>query len=109
MGHKRIGSFNDLETYLDYRIKKVGNQGFEDSWATDKKWTKENIDGFFSCKWCGQPLYKAEYRPGEIIVSCRKPLCPGNIDSGMASQIRPHQLDIREMTNQYLFNDRLRF
>lgn len=87
----------------------ASKQGVEDSWATDKKWRKENLDNFFSCKWCGQKMYAAEYEKGTIIFSCRKPLCPGNIDSGMANLIKPHQLDIKEMTNQYLFNSRLKF
>ena len=112
MPHKKMDSFNQQENYLDYRIKKVNKSkslAWEDSWATDKNWVRKSLDGFFSCKFCGKPLYKALYNPGEIIMSCRTPLCPGNIDSGMAEQIGKHQFDIRELTNQYLFNSMLKF
>lgn len=109
MGHKRVDIFNDIEKFLEYRRKKVGSAGFDDSWVLDKKWRKENVDGFFSCKWCAQELHSVDYRPGELLLSCRKPLCPGNIDSGMAEQIKKHQFDIREQTNQYLFNSRMKF
>lgn len=104
-------SFNLREHYLDYRIKQVQKQnlGWEDSWATDKKWAKDSLDGFFSCKFCAKPLYAADYTPGEILVSCRTPDCPGNIDSGKASQINPRKIDERKLTNQYLFNSKLEF
>jgi len=109
MGHKRMSSFKDSEKYLKHRKDKVGGAGFEDSWVTDKKWLKENIDGFFSCKFCSGKMYGAGYKNGALIVSCRTPFCPGNIDSGMAGQIKKHQFDIRELTNQYLFNSMLKF
>lgn len=112
MANKKMNSFNLQEHYLDYKINKVKKSkslSFDDSWALDKDWNKKTIDGFFSCKFCAKPLYKSHYTPGVIHVSCRTPLCPGNIDSGMANQIKEHQFDIRELTNQYLFNSMLRF
>lgn len=111
MGHKKMDSFNDIEQYMKYRkfkVKKSLSLTWEDSWATDKKWLKQ-YDGFFDCKWCAKPMYAADYDQGELIVSCRTPLCPGNIDSGMAKEINIHQIDHRELTNQYLFNQRLQF
>ena len=112
MGHKRIKSFNRQETYLDHRIDKVKKSlslNWEDSWALDKNWVANSLDGFYSCKFCAKPLYKSHYTPGVIHVSCKTPLCPGNVDSGMAKQIKEHQFDIRELTNQYLFDSMLRF
>ena len=112
MGHKKIDSFSTADKYLDYRIKKVQNSlslSWEDSWQEDKNWQKKTLDGFFSCKFCSQPLYTHTTSPGEILVSCKTPLCPGNADSGMAKQIKTHQFDIRQLTNQYLFNSMLRF
>ena len=94
---------------MEYRRKKVGGAGFDDSWVTDPRWLKENIDGFFTCKFCSQKMDAVAYKAGELIVSCHKPLCPGNIDSGMAGRIKKHQFDIRELTNQYLFNSMLKF
>ena len=108
MGHKRMSLFHDVNKFLDYRKKMVGSQGFEDSWVTDKKWLKENVNGFFSCKWCGQKMDAAGYEGGKLLVSCHKTLCPGNIDSGMALKIDEHKIDMREMTNQYLFNSRMK-
>lgn len=109
MGHKKIGSFNDVERYLDYRIKMVGGAGFDDSWVTDKQHNKKTIDGFFDCKWCSGKMDAAEYRNGSLYVSCHTDLCPGNLDSGMANKIHKHKFDTRELTNQYLFNSRLQF
>ncbi len=112
MAHKKIDSFNDVDKYLDYRIKKVQQSkslAWEDSWQEDKKWQKNNIDGFFDCKFCAKPLYTHTTSPGSINVSCKTPLCPGNADSGMANEIGKHQFDIRELTNQYLFDSMLRF
>ena len=112
MGHKKMDSFKTVDRYLDYRIKKVQQSkslSWEDSWQEDKKWTKKNIDGFFDCKFCAKPLYTHTTSPGEILVSCKTPLCPGNADSGMSEQIKAHQFDIRELTNQYLFDSMLRF
>jgi hypothetical protein len=112
MANKKMNSFTTQEKYLKHKIdtvKKSLSLDWEDSWALDKNWTSKTIDKFFSCKFCAQPMYKSHYTPGVIHVSCRTPLCPGNIDSGMANQIKEHQFDIRELTNQYLFNSMLRF
>ena len=106
-----MDSFKNVEQYMKYRkeqVKKSHSLDWEDSWATDKNWLKQ-YDGFFDCKWCGKGMYAADYDQGELIVSCRTPLCPGNIDSGMANQIKPYDYDYRELTNQYLFNQRLQF
>lgn len=111
MGHKKMDSFKNVDQFMKHRkntVKKSLSLGWEDSWVTDKNWLRK-LDGFFNCKWCGKPMYGAEYQPGELILSCRTPLCPGNIDSGMANQIRPYQIDHRELTNQYLFNEMLQF
>lgn len=108
MGHKRMNLFNDVKKFLDYRNKMVGGQGFEDSWATDKKWLKENVDGFFNCKWCGQKMDAVDYKGGTVTLSCHKTLCPGNIDSGMALKVDQYKIDMRAMTNQYLFNQRMK-
>ena len=107
-----MDSFKDADKYLDYRIRKVQQSkslAWEDSWQEDKKWQKNNIDGFFDCKFCAKPLYTHTNSPGKILVSCKTPLCPGNADSGMANEIRKHQFDIRALTNQYLFDSMLRF
>ncbi len=112
MGHKKMASFNLQKKYLDYRIKQVQKKlslDWDDSWATDKNWAVKSLDNFFSCKFCSKPMYKADYQPGIITVSCRTSLCPGNIDSGMAGQIKEHQFDIKKLTNQYLFNSMLKF
>jgi len=111
LGHKKISSFKDANKYLKYRQDKVKNSlslAWDDSWATDKTWLKE-LDGLFPCKFCAKKMHAFHYSQGEIIMTCDTPLCPGNIDSGMAGKIKQHQFDIRELTNRYLFNSILRF
>lgn len=108
---KRTFQFNNVDKWLENRQREVKKHttGWEDSWATDKKWAKETLDGFFSCKWCGKPMYKADYSAGAITVSCRTPLCPGNIDHDMKNRAELEKSDIRQLTNQYLFNSRMEF
>lgn len=108
---KRMYHFNNVDKWLKNRQREVQKNklGWEDSWATDKKWKRENIDGFFSCKFCAQPLYTYSYEPGVINVTCNTPLCPGNADHDMKDRAKLATLDIRKMTNQYLFDSMLRF
>ncbi|MHA1748709.1 MAG: hypothetical protein ACTSYF_08750 [Promethearchaeota archaeon] len=109
---KKMSSFRTQKAFLDYRIREVKKSlslNFDDAWATDKNWAKKALNGFFSCKFCGKPMYQYDYSPGTIHVGCKTPLCPGNPDSGMANQIKEHQFDIRELTNQYFFNSKLQF
>lgn len=109
---KRTFHFNNVDKWLKDRQEKVKNSrslDWEDSWATDKKWTKEELDGFFSCKFCAKPMHKHSYEQGVITVSCRTPLCPGNANHEMKEKVDWNKYDIRKMTNQYLFNNRMEF
>lgn len=111
MGHKRTGTFDDVKKYLEYRDKEVKKRGlgWEDSWATDKNWQKKTINKIFVCKFCAKKMYAAHYEAGQIIMSCRTPLCPGNIDRGMKLDFDRHTFDIKTLTNQWLFDSRMRF
>ena len=109
---RRIRRFNDSKEYLEHRngiVNRTLSKSWDDSWATDKNFLK-SFKGVFYCKWCGQEMYAADYDgKGSIIMSCRKPLCPGNIDGSMQFKVNHLNVDHREMTNQYLFDSRCRF
>jgi hypothetical protein len=111
MGQKRTWQFKDSERFLKYReeLVKKKNMGWEDSWATDKNWRKKTIDKIYVCKFCAKKMYAAHYEAGTITMSCRTPLCPGNIDRGMKLSFDASKMDIKQMTNQYLFDSRMRF
>ncbi len=112
MGHKDIGQFNDSQKYLKYRnsiVAKSLSKSYDDSWARDKNFLR-SCNKIFYCKWCSQEMYAAEYDgQGSIIMSCRKPLCPGNIDGNMKNQINHKNIRHKEMTNQYLFDTMCKF
>ena len=63
----------------------------------------------FNCKFCSQPMYAADYKDGEVTVSCRTSFCPGIIDYETFTKIDHKKLNIKEMTNQYLFDSMMRF
>ncbi len=111
MGHKRTDKFIDSEQFLKYRrdMVKKKSEGWEDSWATDKNWRKKTIDTIYVCKFCAKKMYSAHYEAGAITMSCRTPLCPGNIDRGMKLSFDAAKMDIKEMTNQYFFDSQMRF
>lgn len=109
---KRTFHFENVDKWLENRNREVRKTttGWDDAWATDDKgWVKENLDGFFSCKFCGKRMYKHDYNQGVITVSCKTPLCPGNADHDMKNRAELNKLDIRKMTNQYLFNSMMKF
>lgn len=115
--NKKSFRWNDSEAFLDYRIKVAQKRGgFEDGWV-DRRLFNKLSDEIFYCKFCGKPMYAAEYEKGSITMSCRtKPSdrwpkgCPGNIDYPEAREgIKHTDYDQREMTNQYFFNGRMRF
>ena len=112
MGHKNIDRFDDTKKYLKYRnsiVEKSKSKSYDDSWATDQNFLK-SFKGVFFCKWCSQEMYAAEYdNQGSIIMSCRKPLCPGNIDGDMRFKINHLKYNHKEMTNQYLFDSMCKF
>ena len=111
MGHKRTYQFNNSKKYVESRDEQVKKKklGWEDSWATDKKFLK-SWQRVFYCKWCGQEMYADEYdNAGAITMSCRKGLCPGNIDNEMRLKIDHLKVDVKQMTNQWLFDRNVEF
>lgn len=112
MGIKKMESFKTQKQWEEWRKRAIAKSlslNYDDSWAYDKSWWK-SFDGIYVCKWCAKPLYVAEYIPGEgLIMSCRTELCPGNIDHTVYNNKQFASWDIRELTNQYLFNSLLRF
>lgn len=111
-GHKKIFKFSDSKKYLESRNKAVVNslsKGWDDSWARDKNFLR-SFNKVFYCKWCSQEMYAAEYDgQGTIIMSCRKSLCPGNINGDMQYKIDHKKIQHKEMTNQYLFDTMCKF
>ena len=109
---KRMSSFKTQRQWEEWRKHHVESKlggGYEDSWATDKKWLK-SWDGIYSCRWCGQPMSAAMYVPGDgLYMTCHTSLCPGNINEDTYKNGNFANWDIREMTNQYLFNSLLKF
>jgi len=109
---KKIKDFHDVESYLKHRhfTVKKRNLGWDDAWASDLKHMKQQLNGVFKCKWCGEEMYPAEYDGmGSLIMSCRTSLCPGNINGEMKYKEQFKYKDIRQMTNQYLFDSMCRF
>ena len=109
---RRINRFNDSKQYLEHRddiVTKTLSKNWDDGWAYDKNFLR-SFKKVFYCKWCGQEMYAAEYDGhGSIIMSCRKPLCPGNINGDSRHKINYKTVDHRAMTNQYLFDSRCKF
>ena len=108
---KRTFHFKDSQKFLKYRqdlVRKRRSTNWDDGWASDPNWLKK-MDGFFSCKFCAGKMYAAQYSRGEITLSCRTTLCPGNIDERGRHNINYKMLDIKKMTNQYLFDSMMRF
>ena len=108
---KRTYHFDNVDKWIkdrQDRIKASRSLDWEDSWATDKKFTK-GIDGFFSCKFCAKELNTHSYEQGVITVTCNTPLCPGNANHEMKEKVDWSKYDIRKMTNQYLYNSKMKF
>lgn len=107
---KNMHKFKDSEKYLNYRAKIVNKfrGGFDDS-HIDKAFLKK-LEGVYFCKWCGKPMYPADYdrRQGSIIMSCRKQFCPGNIDSQARFKVNPKDWDIRKQVNTWMFSKRMK-
>jgi len=108
---KRTFHFKNAAKFLKYRedLVKKKRLGWEDSWATDKNWQRKTLNDVFVCKWCAGKMYAAEFRNGSLIMSCRTPLCPGNIDHEAKNIHELSKVDVRKLTNQYFFNSMLRF
>jgi len=110
-GSTRMFKFSKQEQWQKARnnaVKKSLSESYDDAWATDKNWLK-SFEGVFFCKFCAKEMYAADYKDGWITMSCRTPLCPGNIDHDAWLKHDFSKYDIREMTNQYLFNSLLKF
>lgn len=107
--NKKTHRWHDSRKFLDYRIKLAQKRGGFDDGYVDKKYMRFLSDQVFYCKWCGREMYAAEYNKGEIIMSCNKPMCPGNINCEVRHEISHLDYDQRQLTNQYMFNGRMQW
>lgn len=102
MSHK-----NNIVDYLKYRTQKRKDTHNElDDWYVDEKWLR-SFDGLFNCKWCGRNMFASHYDRKEcsVIMSCGKPLCPGNFTHGPTVMPNWKEYRIDEMTNQVWMNE----
>lgn len=99
----RMHNYNDVVKFLrdrDCAARSMG--GWDDSFSMME--LKQQLDGFYSCKFCGKPMYVADYERGAITMTCKTTLCPGNINKDMAEKLDYKKIQIKELTNQYLFD-----
>ena len=98
----------NVKEFLNWRMWKMRQKyhELEDDFV-DQQFLK-SFDGVFNCKWCGRSMRAIEYdkRKGEIIVSCDKPLCPGNATDGPRKMPNWKKYRINEMTNQAFLDER---
>ena len=104
------------------KAKKKG--GFDDSYI-DKNFIKRANGNFYYCRWCGKPMYVADFSrlKGEVKMSCTTDECIGNIDmSDLWRQAKLKQLGLTgklamntkklihgKQTNQIWINEKGRF